>query len=157
MRRNGRCSRCTCCSSPWSRSAAAACSARRAYWMSETAAPLEGKVALVAGGYGGIGEACARALVEQGATTVIAGRDAGKAAALASALGGASASFVLFDAQDVASIRAAVGEAASRHGRIDFLVNCLGTQQIEPLVDVTEEAFDRVLDVNLKAAMFLGQ
>ncbi len=40
---------------------------------------------------------------------------------------------------------------------IDFLVNCAGTQQIEPLVDVTEEAFDRVLDVNLKAAMFLAQ
>ena len=125
--------------------------------MSEAAAPLKGKVALVAGGYGGIGEACARALVEQGTTTVIAGRDAGKAAALAGALGGAVASFVLFDARDVASIRAAVSEVASRHGRIDFLVNCLGTQQIEPLVDVTEEAFDRVLDVNLKAAMFLGQ
>src|SRR4029434_47272 len=36
-------------------------------------------------------------------------------------------------------------------------VNCVGTQQIEPLTDVTEEAFDRVLDVNLKAAMFLAQ
>ena len=125
--------------------------------MSEAAAPLKGKVALVAGGYGGIGEACARALVEQGANTVIAGRDAGKAAALAGALDGAAASFVQFDARDVASIRAAVSEVASRHGRIDFLVNCLGTQQIEPLVDVTEDAFDRVLDVNLKAAMFLGQ
>jgi len=125
--------------------------------MSDAAAPLKGKVALVAGGYGGIGEACVRALVEQGATTVIGGRDAEKAAALAGALDGAAASFVLFDARDVASIRAAVSEVASRHGRIDFLVNCLGTQQIEPLVDVTEEAFDRVLDVNLRAAMFLGQ
>ena len=125
--------------------------------MSEDATALKGRVALVAGGYGGIGEACVRALVEQGATTVIAGRDAGKAAALAGALDRATASFVLFDARDVASIRAAVSEVASRHGRIDFLVNCLGTQQIEPLVDVTEEAFDRVLDVNLRAAMFLGQ
>src|SRR3954470_9956012 len=119
MRRNGRCSRCTCSSSPWSRSAAAACSARKASWMSEAAAPLKGRVALVAGGYGGIGEACARALVEQGATTVIAGRDGAKAAALTDALGCAAASFVLFDARDVASIRAAVSEVASRHGRID--------------------------------------
>ena len=125
--------------------------------MSEAPAPLNGRVALVAGGYGGIGEACVRALVGQGATTVIAGRDAGKAAALAGALDGGAASFVLFDARDVESIRAAVSEVAARHGRIDFLVNCLGTQQIEPLVDVTEEAFDRVLDVNLRAAMFLGQ
>lgn len=126
--------------------------------MSEIAAPLLGKVALVAGGYGGIGEACAKALAGQGATTVIAGRDAGKAAAAALALKGkVVASSVAFDARDVASIRAAVSEVASHYGRIDFLVNCVGTQQIEPMVDVTEEAFDRVLDVNLKAAMFLGQ
>ena len=125
--------------------------------MSEVPAPLRGRVALVAGGYGGIGEACAKALTEQGATTVIAGRDASKAATVARALEGGAASSVVFDARDVASIRAAVSEVASRHGRIDFLVNCVGTQQIEPMVDVTEEAFDRVLDVNLKAAMFLAQ
>ena len=125
--------------------------------MSEGATPMRGRVALVAGGYGGIGEACAKALAEQGALTVIAGRDAGKAAAAAQALGTDLAGSVVFDARDVASIRAAVGDVASRYGRIDFLVNCVGTQQIEPMVDVTEEAFDRVLDVNLKAAMFLGQ
>jgi len=125
--------------------------------MSDTAAALRGSVALVAGGYGGIGEACANALAKQGATIVIAGRDAGKAAAMARALESEVASSVVFEARDVASIHAAVAEVASRHGRIDFLVNCLGTQQIEPMVDVTEEAFDRVVDVNLKAAMFLGQ
>lgn len=126
--------------------------------MSDAGAPFRGKVALVAGGYGGIGEACAKALARSGATTVVAGRDAVKAAAAARALEGeASATSVAFEARDVASIRAAVQEVAARHGRIDFLVNCLGTQQIEPLVDVTEDAFDRVVDVNLKAAMFLAQ
>lgn len=126
--------------------------------MSEVTAALFGKVALVAGGYGGIGEACAKALAEHGATVVVAGRDAEKAAATARALGEhVGASSVTFDARQVSSIRAAVSEVASRHQRIDFLVNCLGTQQIEPMVDVTEEAFDRVLDVNLKAAMFLAQ
>jgi NAD(P)-dependent dehydrogenase (short-subunit alcohol dehydrogenase family) len=117
---------------------------------------LAGKVAFVAGGYGGIGEAVARALAARGATVAIAGRDASRGAALAAALG-RSASSVVLDARDVASIRDAVAEAAQRHGGIDFLVNSLGTQQIEPLVDVTEEAFDRVLDVNLKAAMFVAQ
>jgi gluconate 5-dehydrogenase len=117
---------------------------------------LAGKVAFVAGGYGGIGEAVARALAARGATVVVAGRDAERGAALAATLG-AGASSVAFDARDVASIRTAVNAAAERHGGIDFLVNSLGTQQIEPLVDVTEEAFDRVLDVNLKAAMFVAQ
>ncbi|HKU85380.1 MAG TPA: SDR family oxidoreductase [Casimicrobiaceae bacterium] len=126
--------------------------------MSEVEPSLRGSVALVAGGYGGIGEACARALAAQGATTIVAGRNAEKAAAAARAFNGqVAASSVAFDARHVASIRAAVSEVASRHGRIDFLVNCVGTQQIEAMVDVTEEAFDRVLDVNLKAAMFLGQ
>jgi len=117
---------------------------------------LAGKVAFVAGGYGGIGEAVARALAARGATVVIAGRDESRASALAAVLGHAASSVVL-DALDVASIRSAVAAAAERHGGIDFLVNSLGTQQIEPLVDVTEEAFDRVLDVNLKAAMFVAQ
>ena len=121
---------------------------------------FSGKVAFVAGGYGGIGEACASALARKGATVVVAGRDAAKAQALADSLGNSfegGASGVSFDARDVESIRAAVSDAAARHGAIDFLVNCAGTQQIEPLVDVTEDAFDRVLDVNLKAAMFLAQ
>ena len=118
-----------------------------------------GKVAFVAGGYGGIGEAVAHALARRGATVVIAGRDAAKAQALAGDVARTrrQGSDVALDARDVASIRDAVAAAAARHGGIDFLVNCAGTQQIEPLVDVTEEAFDRVLDVNLKAAMFLAQ
>jgi gluconate 5-dehydrogenase len=121
-------------------------------------APFDGKVALVAGGYGGIGEACARALAEQGATVVVGGRDPGKAEATAHALREhGNAASVAFDMRDVPSIRHAVDEAAGRHGGIDFLVNCAGTQEIEPLTEVTEEAFDRILDVNLKGAMFLAQ
>ena len=115
---------------------------------------IEGKVAFVAGGYGGIGEACAKALAASGATVIVAGRDLARAQAVAGDLDGDA---VAFDARDVASIRAAVGSAAAKRGRIDFLVNCVGTQTIEPLVDVTEEAYDRIIDVNLKAAMFLAQ
>jgi gluconate 5-dehydrogenase len=121
------------------------------------ACDLSGKVAFVAGGYGGIGEACAFALAARAATVVVAGRDLAKAQAVATALAGGRASAVAFDARDVPSIRAAVTAAAERHGGIDFLVNCVGTQQIEPLTEVTEEAFDRVVGVNLKAAMFLAQ
>ena len=117
-----------------------------------------GKVALVAGGYGGIGEACARALAEQGATVVVAGRDAAKAQACAQALSErGTADAAAFDMTDVASMRSAVDAVAARHGGIDFLVNCAGTQQIQPLTEVTEETFDRIVGVNLKGAMFLAQ
>lgn len=124
-----------------------------------TTRAFDGRVAFVAGGYGGIGEDIARALGARGATVVVGGRDLGKARELADAIvaDGGQASAVAFDARDVPSIRAAVGEAAARHGTIDLFVNAAGTQQIEPLVDVTEDAWDRVVDVNLKASMFLAQ
>ena len=120
---------------------------------------FDGKVAFVAGGYGGIGEAIARGMAQRGATVVVAGRDEAKAAALASRLiaDGGRASAIAFDARSTASIRAGVEKAAERHGTLDFLINSLGAQEEQPLLDVTEEAFDEILDVNLKAAMFLGQ
>jgi NAD(P)-dependent dehydrogenase (short-subunit alcohol dehydrogenase family) len=118
-----------------------------------------GKVALVTGGYGGLGEAVARELSALGATVIIAGRDADRAQALAEALiaDGGKASSAAYDVRDVPAMQAAVTAAAARHGTIDFLVNSAGTQQIEPMVEVTEEAFDRVLEVNLKASMFVAQ
>ncbi|MEO8487364.1 MAG: SDR family oxidoreductase [Betaproteobacteria bacterium] len=121
--------------------------------------PFAGKVALVAGGYGAIGEGIVRGLARRGASVIIAGRELGKASALAEALiaEGASAHPLAFDARSAASIREAVESAAARHGIPDLLVNSLGVQHEQPLLEVTEEAFDEILDVNLKAAMFLGQ
>ncbi len=120
---------------------------------------FDGKTALVAGGYGVIGAAIAQAWAARGATVIVAGRDETKANALVKGFvaEGAKASAVLFDARSIESIRAAVDTAASRHGGLDIFVNTLGAQHEQPLLDVTEDAFDEILDVNLKAAMFLGQ
>jgi len=120
---------------------------------------LAGKLALVAGGYGYIGEAIVRGLVREGARVLVAGRDEAKAVALARELeaGGATAHPLSFDARSPDAIRIAVELAAERHGVPDLLVNSLGVQNEQPLLEVTEEAFDEIVDVNLKAAMFLGQ
>jgi NAD(P)-dependent dehydrogenase (short-subunit alcohol dehydrogenase family) len=120
---------------------------------------LSGKVAFVPGGYGGIGAAIAWGLARHGAEVIVAGRDAGKAEALAGKMReqGFAAAGTAMDAHSVTSIRTAVDAVAGRRGRLDILMNCVGMQREQPLLEVTEEAFDEVYEVNLKAAMFLGQ
>jgi len=120
---------------------------------------MDGQVVFMPGGYGGIGEAVAWAMAMAGATLVVGGRNLAKAEELAGALkdAGHAAACVAVDAEDVGQIRDVVDRVHKRHGRIDVLFNCVGTQREESLLDVTEEAFDTVIRVNLRAAMFLGQ
>jgi gluconate 5-dehydrogenase len=120
---------------------------------------LGGKVAFVPGGYGGIGEAIAWGFARHGASVVVAGRDAAKADALARKLAqaGFDAAGVAMDAHSVASIESAVAVVDQRFGGVDVLMNCIGIQREQPLLDVTEDAYDDVYRVNLKAAMFVAQ
>ncbi len=111
------------------------------------------------GGYGAIGEAVALAMGRRGAVVSIAGRDGERAEALASrinASGGQSFGFSL-DARNVGEIAETSRRAAEAMGGIDVLINCVGIQREQALLDVTEEAFDEIYQVNLKSAMFLGQ
>ena len=120
---------------------------------------MGGKVVFLPGGYGGIGEAIAWGMALAGAHVTVAGRRVERAEALAGSLvrDGLAADGARMDAESVESIRGAVETVFERHGRIDVLVNCIGIQREEPLLEVTEEAYDEVLRVNLKAAMFLAQ
>jgi gluconate 5-dehydrogenase len=120
---------------------------------------LAGRIAFVPGGYGDIGAAIARRFVAAGAHVAIAGRDAAKAAALAEDLNrdGHAALGLAMDARHVADIQIAIDRTAAHFGHLDILVNCVGIQREERLAEVTEEAFDDIVRVNLKAAMFLAQ
>src|SRR5688572_23511564 len=88
---------------------------------------LDGRIAFVPGGYGGIGEAIAWGLALAGARVAIAGRSADKAEALAGALraAGHDAAAIAMDAHGTDSIAAAVDAAAARFGGLDLLVNCI--------------------------------
>lgn len=120
---------------------------------------LTGQVAFLPGGYGGIGEAIAWALALAGARVMVGGRSPAKAEALAASLRAANhdARGVALDVHTVADIGNAIDATMDAFGRLDILVNCVGIQREESLADVTEEAFDEVYRVNLKAAMFLAQ
>lgn len=120
---------------------------------------LDGKVALVTGGYGGIGDAVCRGLADAGAKVAVAGHNAQKATALAENLKGqgADAFAAAFDSVSVAETRRMVDDVADHFGRLDILVNCVGLNREEKAEEVTEEMFDHVVDVNLKSAMFQAQ
>lgn len=120
---------------------------------------LSGKVAYVPGGYGGIGEALAWGLAMQGAKVVVSGRSIEKAETLVEKMkrAGYEASGIAVDVKSVAEIRDSVDFVVEQYGGIDLLINSVGIQREQSLLEVTEEAYDEVYQVNLKAAMFLSQ
>lgn len=120
---------------------------------------IDGKVALVTGGCGGIGEVVSRGLAEMGARVAIADIDGVKAAATAEELRkqGHDSYSTAFDVISVADTRRMVDEVAGHFGRLDIFVNTVGVQREEKADEVTEENFDYVLDVNLKGTMFQAQ
>jgi NAD(P)-dependent dehydrogenase (short-subunit alcohol dehydrogenase family) len=110
----------------------------------------EGDVALVTGGASGIGEACVRYLVAQGARVLIADRADDAAAALARELGGDTRSIGL-DVVDPGSTDAAVAFAVEQFGRLDIAINSagVGVPVATDVGDLPFEQWRRVLSVNL--------
>ena len=123
---------------------------------------LTGLTALVTGGGSGIGQATARALNAAGASVVVTelpdrlARAQATAAELMAAGGDALA--LPLDVRDLDQVAACVAAAAEAgSGRLDVLVNNAGTNVRQPAFDVTEEAWDLVLDTNLKGLFFMAQ
>jgi NAD(P)-dependent dehydrogenase (short-subunit alcohol dehydrogenase family) len=117
---------------------------------------LKDKVAIVTGGARGIGEAMARAYVEEGASVVIADVEMAAAEALAAELGG-KALAVKVDVRDRASIDSLVATTVSRFGGIDILVNNAAIFDMGPLLEDTEASIDRQFGVNVKGLFFTLQ
>jgi NAD(P)-dependent dehydrogenase (short-subunit alcohol dehydrogenase family) len=116
---------------------------------------LEGKVAIVTGGGGGIGSAVARRIVDEGGRIVIADLFEDSARTAAEPLGDAAFA-VQFDASDPASIEAMVDAAVDRFGGLDILHN--NAAMTDPAkhpfdttpVDIPIEIWDEIIDVNLR-------
>ena len=122
---------------------------------------MRDKVVFIPGGYGGIGEAIAWALALAGARVTIAGtgrRDRRRHwPAPWSNTASAADGIVRWMWSPFRRSVTQTDSIAERYGRIDVLVNCVGIQREEPLLEVTEEAYDEVYRVNLKGAMFMAQ
>ncbi len=120
---------------------------------------LEGNVAIVTGGGGGLGRQMARALAEMGANIVLCGRNAKRfdeAAAELSALG-VRALGMRCDVTVPEEVRAMVDRTKSELGRIDILVNNAGRAWVAPAATMPVEEWRRVLEVNLTGAFLCAQ
>ncbi|OGL00757.1 MAG: hypothetical protein A3I14_11020 [Candidatus Rokubacteria bacterium RIFCSPLOWO2_02_FULL_73_56] len=115
---------------------------------------LEGRTVLITGAAGGIGAACARRLAAGGARLVLADVDAAGVARLAAELGQAAVRADVTRREDVERM---LDEAYRRWGRLDVLLNNAGVVRVQPLLDVSEAEWDRVLGVNLRAVFFVLQ
>lgn len=113
---------------------------------------LEGKVAIITGAARGIGQATAFKFAKEGAKVVVCDVDQAHVDETVRQIkeqGGRAMGFKL-DVTDKASIAAMVEGVMKKHGRIDVLVNNAGIVMDAQLKKMTDEQFDRVIDVNLK-------
>jgi 2-dehydro-3-deoxy-D-gluconate 5-dehydrogenase len=117
---------------------------------------LNGRVALVTGGNGGIGLGMAKGFAEAGAAVVVAARKTEKAEAAVAELKrlGAGAAFVAVDVADDASCKAMVAETVARFGRLDILVNNAGMAVRKRPEEYTAADWHAVIETNLSGAFF---
>jgi NAD(P)-dependent dehydrogenase (short-subunit alcohol dehydrogenase family) len=109
---------------------------------------LSGKVAVVTGGNRGLGVAWVRSLVDVGATVVIAARDEERSRAVAGNIGG-NVDAVHLEVRDADDVGRALETIVERHQRVDILVNNAGACVHRPALDVSEDEWDQVIDINL--------
>ena len=120
---------------------------------------LNGKVALVTGGNGGIGLGMARGLAQAGAAIAIAARNRAKADAALDDLRahGGKAAFIHLDVLDEASCRSAITKTVAEFGRLDVLINNSGTTVRKPPEALTAAEWRLVIETNLTGAFLCSQ
>lgn len=114
---------------------------------------MAGRVALVTGGGGGIGEATGRLFAEEGAAVTLLDADAAavesSAAGILSAVPGARVQALTGDVTRESDVRRMVDEAAARWGALHTLVNVAGVRVYAPLADADAADWERIIGVNL--------
>ncbi len=123
---------------------------------------IEGKVAIVTGAVGGIGEGYAKALAAEGAKVVIAELEKAKGEAAAAGIrkAGGDATFVEVDVGSEASTRAMAEQAIQQYGGIDFLVNnaaLFGGMKTESMLTVDWDYYKNFMNINMDGALLCAR
>ena len=143
--------------------------------MSDPLFSVAESVVLVSGGSRGIGRAIAQGFAERGAQVIITGREAATLEKAAAEISSAAASSsvgkstaekssvpppvapVVCDVADSDAIRRAVQSVLEQYGRIDTLVNVAGVNRRKPALEITDDDYDFVVDINLRGAFVMSR
>ena len=119
---------------------------------------LDGKVAIVSGGAGGIGSATVRRFVQESASVVIADVQADEGEVLTQRLRkqGYSVTFMTLDVTDENQWEQVMKATMQTYGRVDILVNNAGILLLESLVDTSLEMWNRLMEVNSTGAFLVA-
>jgi NAD(P)-dependent dehydrogenase (short-subunit alcohol dehydrogenase family) len=117
---------------------------------------LEGKVALITGGSAGIGLATAKQFVEEGAYVYIVGRRKPELEAAVASIG-SNVTAIQGDVTNLADLDRIYAQISKEKGRVDIVFANAGGGPLVPLGSITEEHFDQVFNVNVKALVFTAQ
>ena len=114
------------------------------------------QIVIISGGSRGIGKAIAEGFAVRGAHTIVTGRDAETLQATAASLTEAGATHevlpVICDVADASAIKSLVDTVMEKYGRIDTLLNVAGVNRRKPSLEITEDDYDFVMNINLKGA-----
>lgn len=116
---------------------------------------LKGKIAIVTGGASGIGACVTRKLASYGSTVVIASRDAEKAKEIVEKVRASDgcSMWLKTDVTNAKECEKTVSATVESFGRVDILVHCSGISSACKVIDMTDEIWERTMNVNLKGAL----
>ncbi|KKS87767.1 MAG: short-chain dehydrogenase/reductase SDR, 3-oxoacyl-[acyl-carrier protein] reductase, partial [Parcubacteria group bacterium GW2011_GWC1_43_11] len=120
---------------------------------------LKDKIALITGARRGMGKSHAIALASQGAKVAVTDIDEKECQAVADEIkskGGEAAAFKL-DVSNKAEVDAVFDKVVKQYGRLDILVNNAGIYQPKPALEITEEDWDKMIDIDLKGEFLCAQ
>jgi NAD(P)-dependent dehydrogenase (short-subunit alcohol dehydrogenase family) len=117
---------------------------------------LEGKVAIVTGGNSGIGKAISELFASEGAKVMITDLEDSGVTKGIEARGG-TARFHRTDVRSLEQVRKLIDQTISEFGKIDLLINDAGVEQNRPVIETSEEEWDKILDTNLKGVFLTSK
>lgn len=127
--------------------------------MNDAMFSVRDQIVVVSGGSRGIGKAIAQGFAEREAKVIVTGRDQNTVAATASEIDSqrANVTGMVCDVAKAEDIENLVENVVSQFGHIDTLVNVAGVNRRKPSLEITEEDYDFVVDINLKGAFLLSK